>query len=149
MVKRLIQMDAKKIIIALLAATLLTACKTRERVVTIEKVRTDTAYVSRIERDSIFIEQLRHDSVLVREKGDTVLIEKWHTQYRDRWRDRVVRDTVYRDNVRTEYRDNVITEYRDRPLNWWQRTSIYVGGVAIWLVIMYGVVWFWRRFGKK
>lgn len=142
-------MDAKKIIIVLLAAVTLTACKTRERVVTVEKVRTDTAYVSRIERDSIFIEQLRHDSVLVRERGDTVFIEKWHTQYRDRWRDRVVRDTVYRDNVRTEYRDNVITEYRDRPLTWWQRTSIYVGGVAIWLVIMYGVVWFWRRFGKK
>lgn len=149
MKRKPIRMDAKKIIIVLLAAVTLTACKTRERVVTIEKVRTDTAYVSRIERDSIFIEQLRHDSVLVREKGDTVLIEKWHTQYRDRWRDRVVRDTVYRDNVRTEYRDNVITEYRDRPLNWWQRTSIYVGGVAIWLVIMYGVVWFWRRFGKK
>lgn len=149
MERKMTHMDAKKIIIVLLAAVTLTACKTRERVVTIEKVRTDTAYVSRIERDSIFIEQLRHDSVLVREKGDTVLIEKWHTQYRDRWRDRVVRDTVYRDNVRTEYRDNVITEYRDRPLNWWQRTSIYVGGVAIWLVIMYGVVWFWRRFGKK
>lgn len=149
MERKMTHMDAKKIIIVLLAAVTLTACKTRERVVTVEKVRTDTAYVSRIERDSIFIEQLRHDSVLVREKGDTVLIEKWHTQYRDRWRDRVVRDTVYRDNVRTEYRDNVITEYRDRPLNWWQRTSIYVGGVAIWLVIMYGVVWFWRRFGKK
>lgn len=149
MKRKPIRMDAKKIIIVLLAAVTLTACKTRERVVTIEKVRTDTAYVSRIERDSIFIEQLRHDSVLVREKGDTVLIEKWHTQYRGRRRDRVVRDTVYRDNVRTEYRDNVITEYRDRPLNWWQRTSIYVGGVAIWLVIMYGVVWFWRRFGKK
>ena len=142
-------MDAKKLIIVLLAAVFFTGCKTRERVVTVETTRTDTAYVSRIERDSIFIEQLRHDSVLVREKGDTVLIEKWHTQYRDRWRDRVVRDTVYRDNVRTEYRDNVITEYRDRPLNWWQRTSIYVGGVAIWLVIMYGVVWLWSRFGKK
>lgn len=142
-------MDAKKIIIVLLAAVLLTACKTRERVVTIETVRTDTAYVSRIERDSIFIETLKHDSVQISAKGDTVLIEKWHTQYRDRWRDKIVRDTVYQARVDSVFLNNVITEYRDRPLNWWQRTSICVGGVAIWLVIMYGVVWFWRRFGKK
>ena len=51
-------------------------------------------------RDSIFV----HDSIAVTEtsRGDTVLLTtvKWHTQYRDRWHDRLRTDTfIQRDTV--------------------------------------------------
>lgn len=48
---------------------MLAACKSQERIVTVEKVRTDTTYITRHERDSIHI----HDSIHVYETGDTVL----------------------------------------------------------------------------
>ena len=139
----------KRILLALAVVAMLEGCKTRERVVTVETTRTDTAYISRIERDSIYIETLRHDSVLVRDKGDTLLIEHWHTDYRDRWRDKIVRDTVYQARVDSVFRNNVITEYRDRPLTWWQRTRIYIGGVAIWLALIAAGVWAWKKSAHK
>jgi len=37
--------------------------------------------------DSVFI----HDSIFIREGGDTVVLERWHTYYRDR----IVHDTVF------------------------------------------------------
>ena len=61
------------------------SCKTRTIVV--ETVRTDTTYIAKHMRDSIYV----HDSTYIHDKGDTVLIEKWHTK----WRDRAVHDTTY------------------------------------------------------
>lgn len=46
-----------------------------------------------------------HDSTVIMEKGDTLLIEKWHTKYRDRIVERT--DTCWRDSVVTEYKENV------------------------------------------
>ena len=61
-------------------------CKSVEYV-PIESVKHDSVYIMQHSRDSIYL----HDSIHVVEKADTVLIEKWHT----RWRDRVMTDTIY------------------------------------------------------
>ena len=56
------------IISACVIALIFCGCKTK--VVTVEKVRTDTKYVTKLQRDSIHI----HDSIFVNQwqKGDTV-----------------------------------------------------------------------------
>ena len=131
-------------LVVLAACMCLCSCRSM-KTVTVERVVHDTAYVSRLQRDSIYIETLRHDSIIERQRGDTLLIERWHTQWLDRWRDRIVRDTVYRENVRTEYRDNVITEYRDRPLSWWQSARLWLANAVLVALAGCASVWLWRK----
>ena len=75
------------ICLALVALLLLCSCGTHERIVTVEKVRTDTTYITKQQRDSIWL----HDSIHVSEKGDTIRIERWHTKYKEK----IVHDTIY------------------------------------------------------
>ena len=105
-------------------ALLLTSCKTKY--VTIPEVRTE--YISKTDsvtvRDSIFV----HDSVEVKLRGDTVVMERWHKEYVDRWRDRQLTDTIVRrDSI--PYPVEVIKEV-PRELTWWQKTRIH-GGEAL------------------
>ena len=82
----------KKIVLLLILLLTLVSCKTKTVVVTVPEVRTE--YI--VKRDSVHL----HDSIYVQDStmfaqlGDTIRIEKWHTKYVDRWRDRVVTDTL-------------------------------------------------------
>ena len=63
-----------------------------------------TEYITRtdtfVKIDSVSVK----DSIYVTQKGDTVRIEKWHVSYRDRWREKVVRDTIMRtDTISVPY----------------------------------------------
>jgi hypothetical protein len=79
------------VFIAMMIACLaLTSCTT-PKVVTVEKVRTDTTYITKQQRDSIWL----HDSIQISEKGDTIRIERWHTKYVSK----EVHDTLYRAKV--------------------------------------------------
>ena len=87
---------------AVIAGCLLTmtGCTTVKEVVKNDTI-IHTEYVSRIDsvylKDSVYL----HDSVFVEVKGDTTLIEKWHTKYVDKWHDRLLRDTCFvRDTVK-------------------------------------------------
>lgn len=62
------------------------ACRS-VRYIPVESVRHDSVVTILHHRDSIY----QHDSVYIKEKADTLLIERWHT----RWRDRVSHDTMY------------------------------------------------------
>lgn len=114
----------KRIVIPIVLIALLSGCKTHERILTIETVRTDTTYITRHERDSIHV----HDSIHVRERGDTVLIDRWHTQWRDRWR----YDTIYiskTDSVPTPFPVEVEVP---APLTWWQKTRLHLANIVLW-----------------
>lgn len=63
----------KRIIMPLLAVVLLTGCKTKERIVTVETVRTDTTYITRHERDSSHV--LDSTRMSERQRGDTIFVE--------------------------------------------------------------------------
>jgi glycine/D-amino acid oxidase-like deaminating enzyme len=61
---------------------------------------------------------------------DTILIEKWHTRWRDRW----CTDTIYqskRDSI--PYTVEVIKEVPAR-LTWWQQTRLYMANIMIGLL---------------
>ena len=126
-------------VIALFLCALLSGCRSIQYV-PVETVHTDTLYQKVVQRDSIHI----HDSVTIREKGDTVMIEHWRTQ----WRDRLQRDTIYRSRV-----DSVQVPYPvEKKLTRWQQVCIDYGKLtmgATVLLVIFIIVWIVRRLGKN
>ena len=123
--------------LVILVAVLLVGCKTKERVVTVEKVRTDTTYITKHQRDSVWL----HDSIHVTEKGDTIRIERWHTKYIEK----ATHDTLYQhktDSVPVPYPVEKLVE---RELTWWQQTRMHLGeallalaGIAVVVFVIKG-----------
>ena len=106
---------------------LLTGCKTIEYV-PVETVRTDTVKIAHIVTDSVWV--WNHDSIVINQKSDTVTIEKWH--WRDRWRDRVSHDTIYKsktDTVRVE----AVPRHTEK-LTKWQKFRIKLANWLLWTV---------------
>lgn len=125
------------IVLLLIAALVLGACRS-VRYVPVESVRHDSVVTILHQRDSIY----QHDSVLIKEKADTVLIERWHT----RWRDRVSHDTLYMSKTDT-IRVPVPVE---RKLTKAERTYITigkwsVGAVAVLVLAAICFIFFRRR----
>lgn len=116
------------IISACIVVLMFCGCKTK--IVTVEKVRTDTKYVTKLQRDSIHI----HDSIFVNQwqKGDTVyqVRDRWHVM----WRDRLLHDTIYKsivDSVPVPYPVEKIVE---KPVTPWHNYLI-IG--CLFLTILY------------
>ena len=104
----------------LLAVVVLSGCTTTRYIPVIEHA-TDTLVQRVVERDSIHV----HDSIRVTEKGDTVKIERWHTQYRDRWH----HDSVYVAHHDTIPQPYPVTKYVAR-----KRTTFE------WALLAFGVL---------
>ena len=123
--------------LVILVAVLMAGCKTKERVVTVEKVRNDTTYITKHQRDSVWL----HDSIHVTEKGDTIRIERWHTKYIEK----ATHDTLYQhktDSVPVPYPVEKLVE---RELTWWQQTRMHLGeallalaGIAVVVFVIKG-----------
>ena len=93
----------------------LTGCRSRIQYVPVESVRTE--YKDRLQRDSIYVQ----DSIFVREKGDTVFVDRWRYLYRDK----LITDTlIVNDSIRVPYPV-------EKHLSRWQQTKMDVGGWAI------------------
>ena len=103
-------------------------CSCSPRVITVPEVHTEYVYRtdSFVKRDSIHV----MDSVFIREKGDTVWVERWKTLYRDIYRDVVRVDTIVRlDSI--PYKVEV-----EKPLTWWQEKKIAFGDYALCLLFL-------------
>lgn len=112
----------------IVALAMLSSCTTT-KVVTVEKVKTDTTYITKHQRDSVWL----HDSIQVTEKGDTVRIEKWHTKYIER----EVHDTLYQsktDSIPVPY--EVIKEVPAK-LSTPQKGLMGIGIVALMALIVF------------
>lgn len=110
--------------VILFVLALLASCRQVEYV-TVEKVRTDTTYITKWQKDSVWL----HDSIYVTEKGDTVRIERWHTQ----WRDRLRVDTIYQathDTIPQPYPIETV-KLVEKDLNWWQRLRLWIGNIGL------------------
>lgn len=118
------------IVITLLLGSL-TGCKTITKTEIIEKVHTDTTYIVKHQKDSVWL----HDSIHVKEKGDSVIIEKWHTQ----WRDRIIIDTLYQSKIDSIPKPYPVIKEVERELSWWQKTQMYAGDLMFLLLIGFGV----------
>lgn len=120
------------VIVAMLLGALLGSCTTT-KYVPVPEYHTDTLRLSRNIRDSIYV----HDSTYIKEAGDTVLIERWHTA----WRDRIVRDTVYQSK-----RDSIpypVEVEKEVPaqLSRWQQMRIHMGDTLMIILLLIVAVW--------
>lgn len=113
----------------------LCGCKQIEYV-TVEKVRTDTTYVTKWQRDSVWL----HDSILIRERGDTVLMEKWHTKYIETVRI----DTTFIATHDTIPQPYPVTKLVEKDLSWWQRLRIWLGNICLLAILAVGGYGAWR-----
>jgi hypothetical protein len=81
-----------------------------------------------VQRDSIY----RHDSIYIREKGDTV----WMERYKYVYRDKVVHDTMYvnqTDTIREPYPV-------EKELTRWQQMKLELGGWAFGIIIAFALI---------
>ena len=120
---------------AIAVILLLTGCTTTKYVPVIEH-QTDTLIQRVVERDSIHV----HDSIRVTEKGDTIRIERWHTQYRDRWH----HDSIYVSKIDSVPAPYPVTEYVERKRSTMEWGLIIIGVVAL----LGGIVWIASRLKK-
>ena len=123
--------------LVILVALLMAGCKTKERVVTVEKVRNDTTYITKHQRDSVWL----HDSIHVTEKGDTIRIEKWHTKYVEK----ATHDTLYQATHDTIPQPYPVEKLVERELSWWQQTRMHLGEALLALAGIAVVVFVVRR----
>ena len=114
---------------------LLSGCTTTKYVPVIEHT-TDTLLCYSSIRDSIYM----HDSIRVSEKGDTVTIERWHTQYRDRWH----HDSVYVSKIDSVPAPFPVTEYVERKRTTFEWMLIIIGIAAIFG----GILWLANKIKK-
>lgn len=99
------------------------SCRT-VKYIPVETIKVDTSYINKLQRDSIYM----LDSVYVKEKGDTVLIEKYKYLYRDK----LVRDTLYMAKT-----DSIQVPYPvEKELTRWQRFRMDFGGWTMCIVVI-------------
>lgn len=116
-------MKGLHILISILMMLAMAGCHST-RYVPVETIRYDTTYINKVQRDSIY----HRDSIYVKDKGDTVFIEK----YRYLFVDKAVRDALY-----VTSRDSVQVPYPvEKKLTRWQQFRLDVGGYAIFAVIV-------------
>lgn len=86
-------------------------------------IQRDSIYLTQYQKDSIYL----HDSVFVKEKGDTIWLEKWHTKYIEKLRT----DTMY-----VEHNDTIREAYPvEKQLSFSQKSFITLGKVSLGAII--------------
>ena len=114
----------------------LVSCKNTEYVTVVEH-QTDTMYFSKVQRDSIYL----HDSTFIKEKGDTIFFEKWHTKYIEK----LTHDTTYvatHDTIPQPYEVEKIVKERYTP--WFVKALAWIGGIGL-LAIVIGLLFKYRH----
>ena len=125
-------------LIACALITMCTGCTTTKYIETVREVtvaKTDTF----LQKDSVFC----HDSIHVKEKGDSVIIDRWHT----RWKDRVVYQAVHDTITTTETKE--VTKEVPAKLTWWQQTRLHIANIVLWALLIAVVVWVGKRHIKN
>jgi hypothetical protein len=115
------------VIVILFMSIIMSSCKTAY--VPIESVRTE--YRDRFLHDSIYVK----DSIYIRERGDTVLVDRYNTKYVERLR---VDSFCKIDTLQVPYPVEVIKRV-EKELSWWQNIKMDVGGIAIGALLLIAV----------
>ena len=124
------------IFIGLLLCALLGSCKSVEYVPAIEH-HTDTLIQTKIVKDSVYLK----DSTHVSEKGDTVKIEHWRTEFVKK----EVHDTIYISKTDTIPQPYPVEKEVPAELTWWQQTRLHLANILLWLAAICAIIYI----GKK
>lgn len=102
----------------LLLLFVLSGCKSIQYVPVVE-YHTDSIYITKWQRDSVWL----HDSVTIKERGDSVWVERWHTKYIEKLKT----DTLYKAT-----HDTIPAPYPVPAENTvWEKVKIRYGGWAM------------------
>lgn len=119
----------------LVCICLFSGCRTKY--VPVETVRLDSVYFNREYRDSIYLK----DSVFVREKGDTVYVDKFKYLYKEVNRT----DTFY-----VSHTDTVATVVEvEKKLSRWQSFKMEFGGIAFGVCVGLMLILVYTIYRKK
>ena len=140
------------IFILFIVVLIVSSCKTNRETITeyvyVEKTDSLKRLTSRI--DSLLKETSRRDSIHEKDsvsviiKGDTVMIDRWHTVYKEhsamnnQSEKEIVHDTVYQSH--TEYIDNYIDKEVIKEVNrlyWWQTVLMWLGVISTATIAIY------------
>lgn len=111
----------KKLLLAILLGILLSGCATTKYVeVPVDRVKIE--YRDRVSVDTLY----RNDSTIIREKGDTIFLEKYKYIYRVK----ELRDTVNVTDTITVVKPIEVTKEVNKLHNW-QVGLMVLGGAAI------------------
>lgn len=124
----------------------LSSCKTQKQsLVEHTYIQNDSSlYAMRSRLDSLWHSNFRKDSVIIKDsivtfiKGDTITIDRWHTEYRDRSiTDTLVRTIEVHDTI-MQTRDRYILKEVEKEviqevnrLYWWQKALMWIGGIGL------------------
>ena len=123
----------KKLLFLAAIATMLYSCKS---VIYIPVETTKIEYRDNFVRASIF----RYDSVFVKDKGDTLILEKFRYLYKNR----IVKDSVFiNDTIRVPYPVEVVKQVKV-PLTSWQNFQIWCGRFALFALLLACIYFVWK-----
>ncbi len=117
-------------------ALFMQSCKSVEYV-EVPVMHTDTIYQSKVVHDSIY----QHDSITIKEKGDSVWIERWHTKCKLL----ELHDTIYQATHDTIAKPYPVIEYEEKPLSWWQQTRLYLANILILAIVILLILYIIKR----
>ena len=128
-------MGTMGMIVALVLTLLLCmcSCTTTKYVEVPGPTHTDTTYITKWQHDSIY----QKDSVHVTERGESIMIDRWHTKYVALEK----KDTMFhiiRDTVPKPYPVEVQVPAQ---LTWWQQARLHLANIVLWLVLIIALWW--------
>ena len=119
----------RKLVFIMLAILMLSACKTTTKLVEVPVEVVKKEYIHDTKIDSVYI----HDSIDRWQKGDTLYITKWYTQYKYK----INTDTIIRSDTIPKIIE--ITKEKEVEVNhiyWYQKLLMWVGGISLLLCVM-------------
>ncbi len=124
------------IMVGLALCALFGSCTTTQYV-PVPEYHTDTVRISHNTHDSIYV----HDSTYIKEAGDTVRIERWHTKYIEKQ----VHDTIYQSRTDSVPKPYPFVKVVERELTTNQKGLMILGAVAL-MVFLVWVIFKLKRF---
>lgn len=113
---------SRKWLCVILLTSAIWSCRS-VKYVPVETVKTDSIYINQVQRDSIY----RLDSIYIRDKGDTIWVEKYKYLFVDKLR----HDTLYINRM-----DSIRVPYPvEKELSRWQQMKLELGGWAFGIII--------------
>ncbi|MBP8959124.1 MAG: hypothetical protein KBG40_01710 [Bacteroidales bacterium] len=123
----------KKILFFAVLAMLMYSCKS-VKYIPVETTKIE--YRDNLIRDSI----IRYDSVFVKDKGDTLILERYKYLYKYR----IAKDSIFiNDTIRVPYPVEVVKRVK-APLSSWQNFQIWCGRIAL-IALLFVTIYFVRK----
>ena len=123
----------KKILFFVAIATMLYSCKS-VKYIPVETTKIE--YRDNFVRDSIF----RYDSVFVKDKGDTLILERYKYLYKNK----ILKDSIFiNDTIRVPYPVEIVKQ-TEAPLSSWQNFQIWCGRLALIALLFVTIYFVWK-----